>query len=548
MTTSATFSAPSAPSAIRALSDRVHDEIVLATPAVRAQLGLPIEHLPLDAESSWARDAAFARGILTELSRAPAVDDDDRNTAGFMQHALGSIVSREQHRNAGFTVTPYQSHDFTHCLGYAFSGFSGSPTAYTTLAADYRDGVQGMQRRLERQRALGILVPRPALPGVRRSLAAARAASDETIRASAPGPVGEAAVFDEITAAYDALLASLGTDYEDAASDSVCLSEQPGGEAHYRALVREYTCSDRTPEELHEQGLAQVAELTENMTELRDHMGFSGSEADFHRSLRTDPRVHARHDGEVDALFRRHMAALEPRIGDFFSTLPEAPYDVARLDPAMEAGMTFGFYEPPTAARPVGRYRWNGADLENKSLLTYAAVIFHELAPGHHFHLARQAENHDLPELRRWWPLTAFTEGWAEYASGLGWEMGLYDDPLDAYGRRVHERFVAQRLVIDTGLNLFGWSVEKATAYMQAHTTESPAQIASEVLRYATDLPGQALSYRAGHLELLRLRRRAEDALGARFDLRAFHEHVLAPGSLPFPVIEESLDRLIARG
>ena len=186
-----------------------------------------------------------------------------------------------------------------------------------------------------------------------------------------------------------------------------------------------------------------------------------------------------------------------------------APYDVVRLDPALEAGMTYGYYDTPTATQETGYYRWNGADLENKSLLTYAALIFHELAPGHHFHLARQAENTDLPALRREPMLGAFNEGWAEYASGLGWEMGLYDDLLDAYGRVTHERFTAQRLVVDTGLNLMGWSLEKAAAFMSANTTESDAQVASEVIRYSTDLPAQALGYRAGYLELMRLRERA---------------------------------------
>src|SRR5688500_2009393 len=154
--------------------------------------------------------------------------------------------------------------------------------------------------------------------------------------------------------------------------------------------------------------------------------------------------------------------------------------------------MTYGYYEHPTAAKPKGTYYWNGANLESKSLLTYAALVFHELAPGHHFPLARQGENEALPDIRRYGgELSAFNEGWAEYAAGLGWEMGLYDDPLDAYGKLAHERFIAQRLVIDTGMNALGWSLEDGRAYMSENTFESGVQIATETLRYSTDLPAQ---------------------------------------------------------
>jgi uncharacterized protein (DUF885 family) len=206
--------------------------------------------------------------------------------------------------------------------------------------------------------------------------------------------------------------------------------------------------------------------------------------------------------------------------------------------------MTYGYYEPPTPATSIGRYRWNGANLAGKSLLTYAALIFHELAPGHHFHIARQSENTALPDLRREsFAIGAFNEGWAEYAAGLGWEMGLYAEPLDAYGRLVHERFTAQRLVVDTGLNVMGWGLDKAASYMKANTTESDEQVASEILRYSTDLPAQALAYRAGYVELMRIRTHAQNELGDRFDIRDFHEQVLGPGALPFPVIDAHIKR-----
>ncbi|CAB4695994.1 unannotated protein [freshwater metagenome] len=532
------------PSPIRDLTDRVFDELLASEPHLRARAGLPIERLKVPSLEARQEDVRFARSVLADLDAAPVESDEDRLNAGFLRHLMGGVVSRGEHDDLGFGVTPYQTWGLKVSLGYAFQGFAGSDATYADLTADYRDTVRELRVRLLRQRELGILVPRAALPGVRESLDRMRASSRAVLTASAPTGLADSSLIDEVDAEFGLLDDALGDDYAAAAPQEACLSRYPGGESYYRFLVKDLTSSDLTPEQLHETGLQQCAELAERMAEVRSQLGFTGSEQEFHAMLATDPRVHARDHEEVNALFRRHMAALEPRIGDWFAVLPQAPYDVERLDPALEAGMTYGFYEAPTATQPTGYYRWNGVDLENKSLLTYAALIFHELAPGHHFHLARQAENTDLPPLRREPLLGAFNEGWAEYASGLGWEMGLYDDPLDAYGRLTHERFTAQRLVVDTGLNLMGWSLEQAASFMSANTTESDAQVASEVLRYSTDLPAQALGYRAGYLELMRLRARAEKSWGERFDVRDFHELVLGPGALPFPVIEESVDRV----
>jgi uncharacterized protein (DUF885 family) len=417
--------------------------------------------------------------------------------------------------------------------------------------SDLRDQVRELRARLERQREAGVLVPAPALPGVRESLARTRAAAAAILPAKAPAAVRdyvESLVEREVLPAYDALVGALGDDYERDAPHGVGIAQYAGGEEAYRSLVRLHTASDLTPEQVHQLGQEQVADLAERMAKARADMGFTGTEAEFHAQLAADPRVHAHTPDEVEALFLKHMAALEPMISRWFSVLPKAPYGVARLEPEAEAGMTYGYYEPPTPAQPVGRYRWNGSNLANKSLLTYAALIFHERAPGNHFLLARQAENDALPDVRRESvDIGAFNEGWAEYAAGLGWEMGLYDEPLDGYGRLVHERFTAQRLVVDTGLNLMGWSLDEAAAYMRANTTESDGQIATEVLRYSTDIPAQALAYRAGFIELNRIRAKAERTLGERFDIRDFHERVLGPGALPFPVIDAHVDRWAAQ-
>jgi uncharacterized protein (DUF885 family) len=529
--------------AVRRLADRVYDRQVELDVVARVQRGLPAERIRFRTPQTLADDASFAREILAELRTTEAESEDDRLTAGFLEHTLRGTVSTADNELLGFDVTPYMGGwMMSRTVTSAFAGGAGAD-AHLSLAADFRDSVRETHDRLRRQRDAGILVPKAAIAGCRAALEGAKDPALRTIPALAPAGADDAPLVAEIGTAFDALIGFLDDDYEAEAPDQLGLGQYPGGTDYYRALVREHTASDLPPEELHEIGLTQVTELADRMAEARAAMGFTGTENEFHEQLRSDSRLRAKEPADVDRLFLRHMARLQPLLSDYFAVLPEAPYGVRRLPPDKEAGMTYGYYAPPTPIEPTGYYYWNGARLETKSLLTYASLIFHELAPGHHFHLARQRENEDLPKVRREGHLGAFNEGWAEYASGLAWEMGLYDDPLDAYGKLVHERFTAQRLVVDTGLNLLGWSLHEAAAYMKANSTESDAQVATELVRYATDMPAQALSYRAGHLELVRIRRCAETAMGDRFDIKQFHEQILGPGALPFPVVDQHVQR-----
>jgi uncharacterized protein (DUF885 family) len=300
------------------------------------------------------------------------------------------------------------------------------------------------------------------------------------------------------------------------------------------------------PERIHAQGLEEVAALAARMRELRSRIGFAGTEAEFHARLMQDPRVIAATPEDVGARYLRCMQRIEPLLPRWFARQPRSPYGVERLRPEQEAGMTYGYYDRPTLVGEQGTYRYNASDLATRSQLQVAALIYHELAPGHHFHIARQMELDHLPPLRsNSLELSVFNEGWAEYASGLAEEMGLYDDPYDLYGRLAHERFTAQRLVVDTGMNALGWTLERARAYMRDNTLEGPAQVASETLRYATDLPAQALAYRLGYRWFVDLRRETEQRLGARFDVRDFHEAVLGEGALPLQALRGHVQRVL---
>jgi len=204
--------------------------------------------------------------------------------------------------------------------------------------------------------------------------------------------------------------------------------------------------------------------------------------------------------------------------------------------------MTFGYYDMPTAEEPTGRYRFNGSTLSERPLISAAALIYHELVPGHHFQLNLQRENETIPAFRRLGSQTAFVEGWGEYASDLAGEMGLYSDPYDEYGRLGMDMFLSTRLVVDTGMNLMGWPRQKAIDYMLDHDLESATQITSETLRYSADRPAQALAYKMGSNKIRELRQRAEKALGPKFDIRRFHDAVLGSGSMPLSVLEKHID------
>ncbi|MBA3949800.1 MAG: DUF885 domain-containing protein, partial [Acidobacteria bacterium] len=288
-------------------------------------------------------------------------------------------------------------------------------------------------------------------------------------------------------------------------------------------------------------GLDEIARLEGELEQARVAAGFTGTFAEFRKYLKTDRRFFAKNSDEFGDLMMAAIRRIEPRVGAFFIRTPKAPYGVLRLEPALEASMTFGFYQLPSPAEPRGLYRFNGSKSDERSVLMADALIFHELVPGHHFQMALRNENTKLSPFRRNAQYTTFIEGWAEYASDLAGEMGMYEDPYDRAGRLSMDLFLSSRLVVDTGMNALGWSRERAMDYMRDHTFHSDGEIATETLRYSTDIPGQALAYKMGAMKIHELRKRAQERLGAAFDLRQFHDYVLEGGPMPLSVLEMHL-------
>lgn len=342
---------------------------------------------------------------------------------------------------------------------------------------------------------------------------------------------------------YDSLTDYLSGSYRTRASETVGLGQYPGGKAYYRHLVKWHTTTNLTPETIHEIGKKQVAIISKKLDSIRKATRFKGNMKAFYNFLQKNNRFLATTPDEVGARLKKPLRRMDTAIHRLISLKPKAGYDVRRLPLALEPAMTFGYYSPPTGDEPLGVYYYNGSKLDKRPLTTVASLAFHEITPGHHWQNVLQTENKELSELRQNSWTTAYAEGWGDYASHLGIELGLYDDPYDYCGRLLMDMFISVRLVVDTGMNYFGWSRHQAMEFMHAHLIESDDQINTESIRYSCDIPGQALGYKIGSLKLIELRQKYQSALGKDFSVVKFHDAILQMGNLPLAVLEKSLDR-----
>ncbi|MDT9599927.1 DUF885 domain-containing protein [Sphingosinicella rhizophila] len=531
--------------------------LVLREPYYALMAGERVERFPSGSLAGAEAAADTARTLLARLDAIDLsnLDRGDSLTAEFLRYMLESDTSEPDRWWTSFGIAPYSASGLSMMPSMLFAPIDVTKPEeaqrYLQLVADFAGAIDALREKTEAQAERGWRLPKPALPGARitlESIGAAATASlalstertkDEALRADVDRLIEE-----KLKPAFTGLLAAIGEDYEAVAPEEVGICHQPGGADAYRDWLRYHLSFDASPEEIHEIGKAEVEHLTAAMAKLRlDAFGHNGDEAAFHERLRQDPRAKAESPEALEAIYRRHLERMAPVFARIVRKAPQASATVKRLAPEMEAGMTFGYYAPPSGSERQGIYHYSGNGIPDRLQMNAAPLIFHELVPGHHVHITRQAENEALPDVRRrTFIFGAFNEGWAEYSAGLGEEAGLYDDPYDLYGWLSHQRFVAQRLVVDTGLNFYGWSLQKARDYMSANTLESETQVASETLRYATDMPGQALGYRMGFLKFRELREKARARLGESFDLADFHEAILEQGALPIELLEKSLD------
>ena len=410
----------------------------------------------------------------------------------------------------------------------------------------------------------GFTLPRVVLEGydvtIRTHAAAAPEASVfwapfEALPPALPAPererlrtAGRAAIADLVLPAYRSLLGFFTREYLPGARTTTAAAALPEGGAYYEWLVRHHTTLDTTPDEVHAIGLREVARIHGEMEAVMRQVGFEGGFEAFLEHLRTDPRFYARTPEELLKQAAWIAKRMDGRLPSLFRRLPRQPYGVEPVPPDLAPKYTGGRYvgAPLDSAR-AGTYWVNTHALESRPLYTLEALTLHEAVPGHHLQIALAKELEGLPAFRRHGYVDAFGEGWGLYAERLGLEAGFYADPYSDFGRLTYEMWRACRLVVDTGLHAKGWPRAQAIEFMAARTALSRHEVTTEVDRYIS-WPGQALAYKTGELKIRELRARAEKALGAGFDVRAFHDAVLENGAVPLGVLEEQIDAFIAAG
>ena len=345
------------------------------------------------------------------------------------------------------------------------------------------------------------------------------------------------AIRDKVIPSYAKLLKFFRAEYMPQARTTLAAEALPDGKAYYRQQIREYTTLDLDPDAIHAVGLKEVDRIQKEMDATMKATGFTGDMPAFLHFLRTDPRFYAKTPDELLMQAAWIAKRVDGKLAQYFGKLPRGRFGIEPVPAAIAP-----FW---TAGRGGAHTYWvNTYDLPARPLYDLTALTLHESAPGHALQGELVEEQQGMPEFRKVY-ISAYGEGWALYCEYLGKEMGIYRTPYDDFGRESYDMWRAARLVIDTGIHHLGWTRAQAIEYLAGHTALSQHEVETEVDRYIS-WPGQALSYKLGELKILQLRQLAEKELGAKFDIRKFHDAVLAIGSVPLPVLEDHIKAFIA--
>ena len=361
---------------------------------------------------------------------------------------------------------------------------------------------------------------------------------------------GRAALLNDVRPAYQRVIATMQAQQKLAGRDDGIWRLANGAE-HYRELLRNYTTTDLTPDQVHELGLAQVARIHGEMTAIKDQVGFKGSLQDFFAHMRDSkqfyfPNTPAGRQQYLDAT-QKALELIEPKLPQYFGRLPKARLVVKAVEPFREKSAGKAFYQAPTpdGSRP-GTYYVNLYNMADMPSTEVEALFCHEGVPGHHLQNALRVElGDDIPPFRRFGGYTAYGEGWGLYSEKLCKEMGAYQDPYSDFGRLQLELHRAIRLVVDTGLHHKRWTREQAIKYVEDNSADAKGGIVKAIERYIV-FPGQATAYMVGKLRIEALRAKAEQQLGDRFDIRGFHDTILLAGAMPLDMLEARVDQWIA--
>lgn len=344
---------------------------------------------------------------------------------------------------------------------------------------------------------------------------------------------------------YQAFYDFMTLEYIPGARTSIATASLPDGEAFYENRVRYYTTLEMNSDQVHHLGLQEVKRIRGEMESIIVDVDFEGSFAEFLHFLRTDPQFYPKTKEELlkeAAYIAKKADAMLPK---YFGKLPRTPYGIQEVPAEIAPKYTTGRYSGSSRDDEPGYYWVNTYALDKRPLYEMEALTLHEAVPGHHLQISLNTELTSLPPFRRYSYISAFGEGWGLYSEYLGLEAGFYQDPYSNFGRLTYEMWRAARLVVDTGMHAKGWSRQRALDFMASNTALSLHNVTTEIDRYIS-WPGQALSYKIGELTIKRLRAQAEEELGEKFDIRAFHDAILENGSVPMLVLEQQIQDFIS--
>ena len=329
-------------------------------------------------------------------------------------------------------------------------------------------------------------------------------------------------------------------------TESFGIGQLPGGDAWYQHRIEANTSTQLSADRIHKIGKDEVARIHSEMRDIMEEIEFDGNLAQFFDFMTNDPQfIYESREAMIED-YRSLRSTVDERVSQLFDIFPKADYEVRKVEEFREQSASSGSYQsaPVDGSRPAIFYL-NTYDLGSRPNWAKTALFLHEAAPGHHFQISIQQELEDLPEFRKYGRETAYTEGWGLYSEALGYDLGLYDDPYQRFGQLAAELWRSIRLVVDTGIHSKGWTRQEVLDYMYANAPVAEARAVSEAERFMA-LPGQALAYKVGELKISELRRRAEDKLGDKFDIKEFHRVVLEDGAVPLVTLEQKVRRWIA--
>ena len=348
-------------------------------------------------------------------------------------------------------------------------------------------------------------------------------------------------VMSSVVPAFTKLRAFFIDTYLPASSDGVGAWRLPNGAALYAYTARAHTTTRLTPDAIHAIGLREVARIRGEMEAVKNRAGFAGPLKDFFVFLRTDPRFYFKSGDELLVAYRELAKRVDPQLVKVFKRLPRTPYGVAAIPDAVAPDTTTAYYREPSAdGARAGTFFVNLFKPEARPRWEMTSLTLHEAVPGHHLQIALAMEEEGIPKFRRHGAYSAFVEGWGLYAETLGEEMGLYEDPYAKFGQLTYEMWRAVRLVVDTGIHHLQWDRQRAIDFFMENAAKPEHDVVNEVDRYIV-WPGQALAYKIGELRIKELRKKQSARLGAKFDLKAFHEAVLRSGPLPLDILEREV-------